>query len=78
MEKLTEDNIKHFGFEQSGANAYWRTYNHKDEKISIKFVFKLWGIIFPNTGFIYGSDFIKIDTVEELKILYLLVTKKEL
>lgn len=64
---LTESNITDYGFEISHYNDYWENYRKDD--FSIKYYLKV-------RKFEYED--IKIDTVEELKSLYKLITKKEL
>jgi len=72
---LTEDNIVDYGFEKTGETPFYRTYCNKT--FSIKYIFKPWLNILPN-GWICPKADIVIHTVEELKMLYKLVTKKEL
>ena len=79
MEKLTEDNIKDYGFELSSKMKYYHNYKHPDLKSVLRLCVTPYENISLLGSWYYGfEEWVQIDTVEELKALYKLVTKKEL
>src|SRR6187549_3350365 len=72
---LTEDNIKDYGFEEYRDSGYWRHFS-KDKFVITQCLYS--DENFKKGNWHYGMDNILINTVEELKMLYKLITKKEL
>jgi len=78
MEKLTEDNITVYGFTPCRTGTKdWVSYVKHDVKLGIS-ICKVTEHGFVAGSWYYGSDNIRIETVEELKSLYKLVTKRDL
>ena len=80
--KLTFNRIQKFGFKHrhtdvNASKMSWSHFQIPENKFILSLCLQS-ANGFKKGSWYYGSDFIKIDTVEELKMLYLLVTKKEL
>lgn len=73
---LTEDNIKDYGFKLYRiAKFIWYQFPDNNHMIGLS---TETNIEYQKGSWYFGQSAIKIDTVEELKQLYKLVTKKEL
>lgn len=77
MEKLTENNIKDYGFSKTPISSSFANYMKTENSFDISLCLESEEFLIEGSWY-YGSDFIRIDTVEELKSLYKLVTKKDL